>query len=139
MSKRRITVSTSGVVPMIKRLGEDFPGIRLAISLHAPTDSLRYSALTRKRVEPWLASKPERRVSGTGRDELVPINRQFKIAELMEACRQFPGLSWTHKITWEYVMLKGVNDSPADARELLRLIKDIPSLVNLMYVHLSRS
>jgi 23S rRNA (adenine2503-C2)-methyltransferase len=106
MSKRRITVSTSGVVPMIKRLGEDFPGIRLAISLHAPTDSLR--------------------------DELVPINRQFKIAELMEACRQFPGLSWTHKITWEYVMLKGVNDSPADARELLRLIKDIPSLVNLI-------
>jgi 23S rRNA (adenine2503-C2)-methyltransferase len=69
----------------------------------------------------------------------VPINRQFKIAELMEACRQFPGLSWTHKITWEYVMLKGVNDSPADARELLRLIKDIPSLVNLMHVHLSRS
>lgn len=106
ISKRRITVSTSGIVPNIKRLGEDFPGINLAISLHAVTDELR--------------------------DAIVPANRQWPLAELLEACRNFPGLTPMRRIAFEYVMLKGVNDSEADARELVRLLNGFPSFVNII-------
>lgn len=105
VSKRRITLSTSGVVPEIKRAGEEL-GVNLAISLHATRDELR--------------------------DELVPINRKYKLAELIEACRNYPGLSNARRITWEYVMLDGVNDSDEDCRELLALIKGIPSKLNLI-------
>ncbi len=104
-SKRRITLSTSGVVPEIPRWGLE-AGTMLAISLHAVTDKLR--------------------------DELVPINRKYPIAELLEACRQYPGLSNARRITFEYVMLKGVNDSLADARALVRLLSGIPSKINLI-------
>ncbi|HEX6979792.1 MAG TPA: 23S rRNA (adenine(2503)-C(2))-methyltransferase RlmN [Alphaproteobacteria bacterium] len=105
ISRRKITLSTSGVVPMIRRCGEEL-GVSLAISLHAVTDELR--------------------------DVLVPINKKWPIAELLAACRDYPGLSNARRITFEYVMLKGVNDSPADARELLRLIRGIPSKINLI-------
>jgi len=105
VSKRRITLSTSGVVPEIKRAGEEL-GVNLAISLHATRDELR--------------------------DELVPINRKYKLAALIEACRNYPGLSNARRITWEYVMLDGVNDSDEDCRQLLALIKGIPSKLNLI-------
>jgi 23S rRNA (adenine2503-C2)-methyltransferase len=106
ISKRRITVSTSGIVPNIKRLGEDFPGINLAISLHAVTDELR--------------------------NAIVPANRQWPLAELLEACKNFPGLAPMRRIAFEYVMLKGINDSEADARELVRLLEGFPSFVNII-------
>jgi len=105
ISKRRITLSTSGVVPEIKRCGEEL-GVNLAISLHATRDELR--------------------------DELVPINRKYPLAELIDACRNYPGLSNARRITWEYVMLDGVNDSDEDCRALLALIKGIPSKLNLI-------
>ena len=105
LSKRRITLSTSGVVPEINRAGEEL-GVNLAISLHAVRDELR--------------------------DELVPINRKYQLAELIDACRNYPGLSNARRITWEYVMLDGVNDSDEDCRKLLALIKGIPSKINLI-------
>lgn len=105
LSKRRITLSTSGVVPEIARWGEE-SGTMLAISLHATNDALR--------------------------DELVPINKKYPIAELMEACRNYPGLSNAKRITFEYVMLKGVNDSLAEARALVRLLAGIPAKINLI-------
>ena len=105
LSKRRITLSTSGVVPEIKRAGEEL-GVNLAISLHAVRDELR--------------------------DELVPINRKYPLAALIDACRNYPGLSNARRITWEYVMLDGVNDSDEDCQELLALIKGIPSKLNLI-------
>jgi len=105
VSKRRITLSTSGVVPEIARLGAE-TGTMLAISLHAVRDDLR--------------------------DELVPINRKYPIAELLDACRNYPALSNARRITFEYVMLKGVNDSLAEARELVRLLAGIPAKINLI-------
>ncbi len=105
LSKRRITLSTSGVVPMIGRVGAEC-GVMLAISLHAVRDEIR--------------------------DELVPLNKKYPIAELMEACRTYPGLSNARRITFEYVMLKGVNDSLADARGLVDLIRGIPAKINLI-------
>ncbi len=105
LSKRRITLSTSGVVPEINRAGKEL-GVNLAISLHAVRDELR--------------------------DELVPINRKYRLAELIDACRNYPGLSNARRITWEYVMLDGVNDSDEDCRKLLALIKGIPSKINLI-------
>jgi 23S rRNA (adenine2503-C2)-methyltransferase len=105
LSKRRITVSTSGVVPQIERLGEEC-GPMLAISLHAVRDPLR--------------------------NELVPLNKKYPIAELLQACRDYPGASNARRITFEYVMLKGVNDSPAEARELVRLLKGVPAKINLI-------
>ena len=105
MSKRRITLSTSGVVPKIARWGEE-TGTMLAISLHAVRDELR--------------------------DVLVPINRKYPIAELLAACRTYPGLSNARRITFEYVMLKGVNDSLADAKALVRLLAGIPAKINLI-------
>ena len=105
VSRRRITLSTAGVVPMIPRVGADL-GVQLAISLHAVNDDLR--------------------------DEIVPINRKYPIAELLDACRNYPTAKNSRRITFEYVMLKGVNDKPADARELVRLIRGIPAKVNLI-------
>jgi 23S rRNA (adenine2503-C2)-methyltransferase len=105
LSKRRITLSTAGVVPMIKQCGEEL-GVNLAISLHAVTDELR--------------------------DVIVPINKKYPIAELLDACRTYPGSSNARRITFEYVMLKDVNDSPAEARELVRLLSGIPAKVNLI-------
>jgi 23S rRNA (adenine2503-C2)-methyltransferase len=105
ISKRRITLSTSGVVPNIVRAGEEI-GAMLAISLHAVTDELR--------------------------NELVPLNRKYPLRDLLEACRHYPGLSNARRITFEYVMLKGVNDSAGEARALLRLIKGIPAKINLI-------
>jgi 23S rRNA (adenine2503-C2)-methyltransferase len=105
ISKRRITLSTSGVVPNIARTGAEI-GVSLAISLHAVRDELR--------------------------DELVPINRKYPIAELLEACRNYPGASNARRITFEYVMLKGVNDSLDDARRLVKLLKGIPAKINLI-------
>jgi 23S rRNA (adenine2503-C2)-methyltransferase len=105
ISKRRITLSTSGVVPMIARAGEEI-GAMLAVSLHAVRDELR--------------------------NELVPLNRKYPINELLEACRNYPGLSNARRITFEYVMLKGVNDSLADAKALVRLLKGIPAKINLI-------
>ena len=105
ISKRRITLSTSGVVPNIARVGAEI-GCMLAVSLHAVRDELR--------------------------DELVPLNRKYPIAELIAACRRYPGASNARRITFEYVMLKGVNDSQTDARELVRLIAGIPAKVNLI-------
>ncbi|MCA3622880.1 MAG: 23S rRNA (adenine(2503)-C(2))-methyltransferase RlmN [Methylobacterium sp.] len=105
LSRRRITVSTSGVVPEIARLGTD-TGAMLAISLHATNDPLR--------------------------DELVPINRKYPIAELLQACRDYPGVSNARRITFEYVMLKGVNDSLAEARALVKLLRGIPAKINLI-------
>ncbi|WP_407149680.1 23S rRNA (adenine(2503)-C(2))-methyltransferase RlmN [Bradyrhizobium sp. ORS 86] len=105
ISRRRITLSTSGVVPNIKRTGEEI-GVMLAISLHAVRDELR--------------------------NELVPLNRKYPIAELLQACRDYPGASNARRITFEYVMLKGVNDSLDDARLLVRLLKGIPAKINLI-------
>jgi len=105
LSKRRITLSTSGIVPEIERCGEEL-GVNLAISLHAVRDDLR--------------------------DELVPINKKWPIAELLEACRRYPTSSNARRITFEYVMLHGINDSDADAHELVRLVKDIPAKINLI-------
>ena len=105
LSRRRITVSTSGVVPEIARLGTD-TGTMLAISLHATNDPLR--------------------------DVLVPINKKYDIAELLQACRDYPGVSNARRITFEYVMLKGVNDSLAEARALVKLLKGIPAKINLI-------
>jgi 23S rRNA (adenine2503-C2)-methyltransferase len=105
ISKRRITLSTSGVVPNIARAGAEI-GSMLAISLHAVTDELR--------------------------DQLVPLNRKYPIAELLDACRNYPGLSNARRITFEYVMLKGVNDSLAEAKALVRLLKGIPAKINLI-------
>ena len=105
VSRRRITLSTSGVVPEIERWGEE-SGTMLAISLHAVRDELR--------------------------DELVPINRKYPIAKLLEACRNYPGVSNPRRITFEYVMLKGVNDTLADARALVKLLAGIPAKINLI-------
>jgi 23S rRNA (adenine2503-C2)-methyltransferase len=105
ISRRRITLSTSGVVPNIIRTGEEI-GVMLAISLHAVRDELR--------------------------NELVPLNRKYPIAELLQACRDYPGSSNARRITFEYVMLKGVNDSLDDAKLLVRLLKGIPAKINLI-------
>ena len=105
LSRRRITVSTAGVVPQIGPLGAE-AGPMLAISLHAVRDELR--------------------------DTLVPLNRKYPLAALLQACRDYPGASNARRITFEYVMLKGVNDSPAEARELVRLLKGVPAKINLI-------
>lgn len=105
ISRRRITVSTSGVAPEIVRLGET-TGAMLAISLHATNDALR--------------------------DVLVPINRKYPIAELLAACRAYPAANNSKRITFEYVMLKGVNDTDAEAHALVRLLKNIPAKINLI-------
>jgi len=105
ISRRRITLSTSGVVPNIVRAGDEI-GSMLAISLHAVHDDLR--------------------------NELVPLNRKYPIAELLAACRNYPGLSNARRITFEYVMLKGVNDSLDDAKRLVKLLKGIPAKINLI-------
>ena len=105
ISKRRITLSTSGVVPNIARAGTEI-GVMLAVSLHAVSDELR--------------------------NELVPLNRKYPLRDLLDACRHYPGLSNARRITFEYVMLKGVNDSLADARALVRLVKGIPAKINLI-------
>ena len=105
VSKRRITMSTSGIAPEIPRWGEE-AGSMLAISLHAVRDQLR--------------------------DQLVPINKKWPIKDLLNACRNYPGLSNAKRITFEYVMLKGVNDSVADAKELVRLLAKIPAKINLI-------
>lgn len=105
ISRRRITVSTSGIVSQMQALGERTEAM-LAISLHATNDKLR--------------------------DELVPINRKWPLAELLEACRAYPGTTNAKRITFEYVMLEGVNDSDAEARELVRLLKGIPAKINLI-------
>ncbi len=105
ISKRRITLSTSGVVPMIRQVGAEL-GVKLAISLHAVSDELR--------------------------DRLVPINRKYPLAELLQACRDYPGADNARRITFEYVMLKGVNDSDADARALARLVAGLPAKFNLI-------
>ena len=106
LSRRRITLSTSGVVPMMARAGEEI-GVNLAVSLHAVTKEVR--------------------------DEIVPLNRKYGIEELLEACAAYPGANNARRITFEYVMLKGMNDSDADARELVRLIRKyrLPAKVNL--------
>ncbi len=105
ISRRRITVSTSGVVPEIPRLGE-LTNTMLAISLHATNDELR--------------------------NELVPLNKKYPIAQLMDAIRSYPGLSNARRVTFEYVMLKGVNDSPAEAKALVKLLKGVPAKINLI-------
>jgi 23S rRNA (adenine2503-C2)-methyltransferase len=105
ISRRRITLSTAGVVPMIRRCGEEL-GVKLAVSLHAVTDELR--------------------------DVIVPLNKKYPIEELLAACREYPGSSQARRITFEYVMLKGVNDSPAEARQLVKLLSGIPAKVNLI-------
>lgn len=104
-SKRKITLSTSGVVPMIQKCGEEL-GVNLAISLHAVRNDLR--------------------------SQLVPLNKKYPIEDLLEACRQYPGTNRIRRITFEYVMLKGVNDTDSDAKELIRLLKHIPSKINLI-------
>ena len=105
ISRRRIILSTAGVVPMIRRCGEEL-GVGLAVSLHAVRDDLR--------------------------DEIVPINRKYPLAELLATCRDYPGARNSRRITFEYIMLRDVNDSTADARELVRLIAGIPAKVNLI-------
>ena len=105
LSRRRITLSTSGVVPLIERVGHDL-ACNLAVSLHAVRDDLR--------------------------DVLVPLNRKYPIEDLLNACRNYPVSNATKRITFEYVMLKDINDSDADARELVRLIAGIPAKVNLI-------
>ena len=105
LSRRRITLSTSGVVPMMDRAGEEL-GVNLAVSLHAVDDALR--------------------------DEIVPLNRKYPISELIAACRRYPGASNARRITFEYVMLRGINDSEGEARALVRLIAGIPAKVNLI-------
>lgn len=107
LSRRRITLSTSGVVPIMARVGAEI-GVNLAVSLHAVTDAVR--------------------------DELVPLNRKYPIADLLAACAAYPGLNNARRITFEYVMLKGKNDSDADARALVRLLRayGVPAKVNLI-------
>ena len=105
LSKRRITLSTSGIVPVMQRCGEEL-GVNLAVSLHAVRNDLR--------------------------DILVPINRKYPISELLDACRAYPGANNARRITFEYVMLRGVNDSDADARELVRLLQGVPAKFNLI-------
>lgn len=105
LSKRRVTLSTSGVVPNIVKIGEE-TGCMLAISLHAVTDDLR--------------------------DVLVPINKKYPLKELIDACNNYPGASNARRITFEYVMLKGVNDSMHDAMELVKLLKGVPAKINLI-------
>jgi 23S rRNA (adenine2503-C2)-methyltransferase len=105
LSKRRVTLSTSGVVPEIYRTGEEI-GVMLAISLHAVRDELR--------------------------DMLVPINKKYPLKDLIEACRNYPGLSNARRITFEYVMLKDVNDSLEDAKGLIQLLKGVPAKINLI-------
>ncbi|MEM7122157.1 MAG: 23S rRNA (adenine(2503)-C(2))-methyltransferase RlmN [Pseudomonadota bacterium] len=105
LSRRRITLSTSGVVPMMQRCGDELR-VDLAVSLHAVTDDIR--------------------------TQLVPLNKKYPIAELLDACRRYPGANNARRITFEYVMLKDVNDSDADARALVRLLKGIPAKVNLI-------
>ncbi|WP_353210119.1 23S rRNA (adenine(2503)-C(2))-methyltransferase RlmN [Rhodovarius sp.] len=105
LSRRRITLSTSGVVPMMDLCGQEL-GVNLAVSLHATNDALR--------------------------NEIVPLNRKYPITELLAACRRYPGASNARRITFEYVMLRGVNDSIAEAHELVRLLADIPAKVNLI-------
>ncbi|MEC7489632.1 MAG: 23S rRNA (adenine(2503)-C(2))-methyltransferase RlmN [Pseudomonadota bacterium] len=105
VSRRRITLSTAGVVPRIPQIGSEL-GVQLAISLHAVTDDLR--------------------------DEIVPLNKKYPIAALLDACRSYPTAKNSRRITFEYVMLRGINDTPADARELVRLIRGIPAKVNLI-------
>ena len=105
ISKRKITLSTSGIVPKIKLAGDEI-GSMLAISLHATNNDLR--------------------------NEIVPINKKYPIEELLEACRNYPGLSNSKRITFEYVMLKDVNDSEAEARDLVKLISGIPAKINLI-------
>jgi 23S rRNA (adenine2503-C2)-methyltransferase len=105
LSRRRVTLSTAGVVPMIKRAGEEI-GSSLAISLHAVRDEIR--------------------------DVIVPLNKKYPLKELLDACRHYPGVSNARRITFEYVMLKGINDSLADAKELVRVIRGIPAKINLI-------
>ena len=105
ISKRKITLSTAGVVPAMKRCGEEL-GVNLAVSLHAVTNEVR--------------------------DQIVPLNRKYPIEELLAACQAYPGIHNARRITFEYVMLDGINDSPADARQLVRLLKDIPAKTNLI-------
>ncbi|MCQ9154743.1 23S rRNA (adenine(2503)-C(2))-methyltransferase RlmN [Acidomonas methanolica] len=105
LSRRRITLSTSGVVPMMDRCGEEL-GINLAVSLHAVRNDLR--------------------------DEIVPLNRKYPIEAVLDACRRYPSASNARRITFEYIMLRGVNDSEAEARELVRLIRGLPAKVNLI-------
>jgi len=105
LSKRRVTLSTAGVVPMIARAGREI-GSALAISLHAVRDEVR--------------------------DVLVPINKKYPLTQLLDACRTYPGVSNARRITFEYVMLKGVNDSLGDARELVKVIRGIPAKINLI-------
>src|ERR1700743_2952320 len=105
LSRRRITVSTSGVVPELQALGDRTQAM-LAISLHATNDVLR--------------------------DELVPLNKRYPLAELMAGVRAYPGASNARRVTFEYVMLKGVNDSPAEARALVKLMQGIPAKINLI-------
>lgn len=105
LSKRKITLSTSGVVPMIEKCGADL-GVNLAISLHGVTNEIR--------------------------SKIMPINNKYKLEELIQACRNYPGLEHGRRVTFEYVMLKDLNDSDDDARGLIRLIKGIPSKINLI-------
>lgn len=105
LSRRRITLSTSGIVPMMEKCGDEL-GVNLAVSLHAVTDELR--------------------------DQLVPINRKYPLKDLLAACRKYPSANNARRITFEYVMLRGVNDSEADARQLLRMVKGIPAKFNLI-------
>ncbi|MBK1717274.1 23S rRNA (adenine(2503)-C(2))-methyltransferase RlmN [Thiocystis violacea] len=105
LAKQRVTLSTSGIVPNIHRLRE-VSDVSLAVSLHAPNDALR--------------------------DELVPINRKYPLAELLPACKQYVANDKRRKVTWEYVMLDGVNDSPTHAKQLIRLLEGVPSKVNLI-------
>ena len=105
ISKRKITLSTAGVVPAMKRCGEEL-NVNLAVSLHAVDDDTR--------------------------DHIMPINKKYPLEELLDACRTYPGVTNARRITFEYVMLKGVNDSDADARQLVRLLKGIPSKINLI-------
>ena len=105
LGRRRITLSTSGVVPGIKRCGEELR-VNLAISLHAADDETR--------------------------SEIMPINKKYPLKDLMTACREYPGASNARRITFEYVMLKGINDTPADARALVKLVKDVPCKFNLI-------
>src|SRR5205814_8531614 len=103
ISRRKITLSTAGVVPVIRRCGAEL-GVNLAVSLHAVRDDVR--------------------------DRLVPLNRKYPIAELLDACRTYPGSSNARRITFEYVMLKGINDSPSDARELVLLVAGVRARAN---------
>jgi 23S rRNA (adenine2503-C2)-methyltransferase len=105
LSNRRVTVSTCGLVPEMERLGREIPNVNLAVSLNATTDELR--------------------------DRIMPINRRYPLKELLRACREFP-LPGRRKVTFEYVLLGGLNDSLEDAKRLLRLISDIPNKVNLI-------